>query len=157
MANKGKILALDIHGWKLEKLRERASRNGAQIIETRVIDSTKVIKRLADTADALLLDVPCSGLGVLRRHPDTKWKLNPTDLTSLVEKQREILQLYAKMTKSGGVMVYATCSILRSENEQQVEAFLKHNPGWELKEQHRWDPDQGQGDGFFAALLQRTS
>jgi 16S rRNA (cytosine967-C5)-methyltransferase len=156
LQNKGKLIALDIHEWKLKELRTRASRAGVDVIETRLIESAKVIKRLESTADRLLLDVPCSGLGVLRRNPDSKWKLSMEEIKRLQALQVELLSSYCKMLKPGGIMVYATCSILPSENERQVENFLAAHPGeWILQEQLRVDPDQGRGDGFFAARFKR--
>ena len=94
MKNKGRILALDIHDWKLKELRKRAKRAGIDIIETRPIINQKVIKRLKGKADRLLLDVPCSGLGVLKRNPDAKWKLDPTFLDRIKKTQQKILQSY---------------------------------------------------------------
>lgn len=156
MKNKGKILALDIHEWKLKELKVRASRDGVDIVETRLIDSQKVIKRLAETADRVLLDVPCSGLGVLKRNPDTKWQLNQEEMDRLYQIQKDILKSYSVMVKPGGKMVYATCSILPSENEEQVAGFLKNNPGWKLEEQLRIEPDKVISDGFYAARLTRV-
>ena len=156
MKNKGKIIALDIHDWKLKALHERAKRNGVQIVETRVIENSKTIKRLAESADGVLLDVPCSGMGVLRRNPDTKWKLSLEELEELKKTQREILSSYSQMVRPGGHLVYATCSFLKSENENQVESFLEKNSNWTLIKSLRIDPDQGDGDGFFAALLKRS-
>jgi 16S rRNA (cytosine967-C5)-methyltransferase len=156
MKNKGKLVSMDISEWKLKELRTRASRNGVDVIETRVIDSSKIIKRMEKTADRVLLDVPCSGLGVLRRNPDTKWKLKPEAFGKILEIQSTILRDYSSMTKIGGRMVYATCSFLPSENEAQVEKFLAENPNWALEEQLRINPDQGRGDGFFAARLIRN-
>lgn len=158
MANKGKIISLDVHQWKLDELRKRASRNGADTIETRVIADKKVIKRLAGSADRVLLDVPCSGLGVLRRNPDTKWKLKQEELDRLVILQQEILEGYASMVKVGGKLVYATCSILPSENEKQVQKFLsKNSKNWELEEELKLLPNQIKGDGFYAARLKRIA
>ena len=125
MENKGQVIALDTESWKLNELRRRARRNGIHIIETRPITSTKVIKRLRDTADRVLLDVPCSGLGVLRRNPDAKWKLQPEFIDRIKATQQEIIQSYSRMVKPGGKLVYATCSILPSENSQQVARFLE--------------------------------
>jgi 16S rRNA (cytosine967-C5)-methyltransferase len=156
MQNKGKVLSLDIHQWKLSELKKRASRNGISIIETRLIENQKVIKRLSESADGVLLDVPCSGMGVLRRNPDSKWKLSLEEIERLKILQLEILNSYCRMVKPGGRMVYATCSILHSENEQQVARFLSQNPNWQLDRQLRINPDQGLGDGFFAALLKRA-
>ncbi|MEZ0391853.1 MAG: RsmB/NOP family class I SAM-dependent RNA methyltransferase [Pseudobdellovibrionaceae bacterium] len=157
MKNKGKIISMDIHEWKLKELRNRAIRNGVDVIETKIIESSKTMKRMDQSADRVLLDVPCSGLGVLRRNPDAKWKLKSTDFKTLAETQALILQNYSGMTKVGGLLVYATCSFLPSENELQIESFLKANPAWGLEEQIRIDPDQGRGDGFFAARLIRKS
>jgi 16S rRNA (cytosine967-C5)-methyltransferase len=158
MKNKGKILSLDIYDKKLEELRKRASRAGAEIIETRAIDSTKVIKRLEGTADRLLLDVPCSGLGVLRRNPDKKWKLSNEEIERLRTIQMQILESYAKMVKPGGRMVYATCSILPSENERQVEEFLKKTGDtFELLEERKFAPGKDGFDGFYAASLKKKN
>ena len=120
MKNKGKIIAMDITERKLQSLRERCSRNGVDIAETRVIESMKTIKRLEKSADRVLLDVPCTGLGVLRRNPDKKWKISPEEITRLNALQKEILENYSQMVKIGGRLVYATCSCLPSENEKQV-------------------------------------
>src|SRR5690606_8874751 len=109
MENKGQVIALDIYNNKLNELKRRAKRNGVFNVETRVIDSTKVIKKLYDTADRVLIDAPCSGLGVLRRNPDAKWKLQPEFIDQIKITQQEILQQYSRMVKSDGQMVYATC------------------------------------------------
>jgi len=156
MKNKGKIISLDIHEWKLQELKVRARRDGVDVIETRVIDSSKVIKRLYDSADRVLLDVPCSGMGVLRRNPDSKWKLSNEEIARLTDLQYEILTTYSPMTKKGGKLVYATCSLLPSENEKQIERFMKeHGERWQLLEQIHLRPDKEGFDGFYAALLQR--
>lgn len=159
MKNKGKIIAMDIHEWKLGELKKRAARNRVDIVETKVIDSTKVTKRLENSFDRVLLDVPCSGLGVVRRNPDTKWKLSPEEIDRLVILQREIITDYSKMCKVGGLMVYATCSILHRENEEQVKWFLDSPEGkkWTFKKDLRLWPHKDKFDGFFAALLERTS
>ena len=153
MKNKGKIIALDVHQWKLDELRKRARRNQVDIIESRVIDDAKVLKRLHQTADRLLLDVPCSGLGVIRRNPDTKWKLSAEELNRLRTLQAQLLADYSRMVKPGGKLVYATCSILPSENELQVKAFLKDHPQWTLEEELHARPDKKNEDGFYAARL----
>jgi 16S rRNA (cytosine967-C5)-methyltransferase len=156
MKNKGKIVAMDIHDWKLEDLKERARRNGVDIIETRPIESNKVVKRLENSADRLLLDVPCSGLGVLRRNPDKKWKITLEDIQRLQQLQMEILRGYCKIVKPGGMMVYATCSLLPSENQNQVQKFLAENDNeWSLVEQIHVFPHLQGFDGFYGALLRR--
>ena len=155
MKNKGRIIGMDTEKWKLDELQKRARRGGVTNLETRVIDSSKVIKRLENSADRLLLDVPCSGLGVLKRNPDAKWKLSEEFINNVKELQQHILQDYCQMVKPGGLMVYSTCSILPSENQQQVKKFLDNNPtGYDLlDEQHVWPSDGF--DGFYMALLKR--
>lgn len=156
MKNKGKILSLDIYPRKLEELRKRAARNGADIIETRAIESTKTIKRMENTADRLLLDVPCSGLGVLRRNPDTKWKLTPDKINQLQDLQAHLLDSYPRMLKPGGYLVYATCSILPSENGKQIESFLaRHEGKFRLLEERTFTPGKNGFDGFYAAKLEK--
>ncbi len=158
MHNAGRLIALDTEAWKLEELRKRARRAGAHCIETRPIDSSKVIKRLHGMADRLLLDVPCSGLGVLRRNPDAKWKLSLGQLDNLRKTQQDILERYAPIIKPGGRMVYATCSILPSENELQVKRFLESHPtSFRLLKQQTLFPEKNGGDGFYMALLERLS
>lgn len=153
MKNKGKIIAMDTEEWKLKKLMERANRAGISIIEPRVIDSAKVIKRLQDSADRLLTDVPCSGLGVLRRNPDTKWKLTPESIERTRAIQQDILQNYSAMLRKGGSMVYATCSILPSENEEQVKAFVNQNNDFAIAEMRTIYASESKADGFFISLL----
>lgn len=156
MKNKGRIIALDIHQWKLEELKKRSRRAGVDIIETRLVDSQKVIKRLEASCDKLLLDVPCSGLGVLRRNPDSKWKQKLEDIERLVKLQAELLDTYSKMLKPGGTLVYSTCSILSVENENQVKNFIENHPEFSIKSQKRFDPDQSEGDGFFYCVMTKA-
>ena len=121
MKGKGVIIAMDDKDWKLQALRERAKRAGAFNIETRHIDSPKVIKKLKEQSDRVLLDVPCSGTGVLKRNFDTKWSDNSNDIRELTEIQADIIDRYSQMTKRGGILVYSTCSILPMENQNQIE------------------------------------
>lgn len=107
MENKGQLIATDIFSNKLKELKRRAKRAGAHNIDARTIDNNKVIKKLYNTADRVLIDAPCSGLGVLSRNPDAKWKLQPEFLDKIRNTQQEILSRYSKIVKSGGKMVYA--------------------------------------------------
>ena len=158
MRGRGKVLAMDTEEYKLNTLKKRAKRADAANIETRLITSTKIIKRQKDSADRLLLDVPCSGLGVLRRHPEAKWLRNISeDLPTLMKLQAELLERYSKMLKMNGIMVYSTCSILPSENEQQVEKFLSEHPEFKLLEQMSVSPAATGYDGFYWAKCQRVS
>ncbi|ARN76918.1 RNA methyltransferase [Nonlabens spongiae] len=155
MENKGQIIAMDIYPSKLKELKRRAKRAGAHNIETRLIDSTKAIKKLAGKMDALLIDAPCSGLGVLRRNPDAKWKLTPEFIEEIKTTQQEILQSYSRVVKKDGTLVYATCSILPSENEKQVEQFLSSEAGagFELQESQNMYAHREGFDGFYMARL----
>ncbi len=155
MENKGQLIALDINAAKLKKLKIRARRNGVHNVTTRLIDTPKIIKKLHHSADRLLLDVPCSGLGVLRRNPDTKWKLKPQSLEHLMQVQQNLLQHYSTMLKKNGQMVYATCSILPQENTHQIHTFLNSDNGKNftlVKEQYFY-ASTGGFDGFYMALL----
>ena len=153
--NKGQIIAMDIYKHKLVQLKKRAKRNSAFNIETKLIENSKSIKRLKGKVDRLLIDAPCSGLGVLRRNPDSKWKLQPDFLNKIKDTQLEILKKYAKLLKKNGKMVYATCSILPSENEYQVQSFLKSEEGkdFALEEEKKISPLISGFDGFYMARL----
>ncbi|MGO3689667.1 MAG: RsmB/NOP family class I SAM-dependent RNA methyltransferase [Psychroflexus halocasei] len=157
MKNKGQVIALDIYANKLKELKRRAKRAGAHNIETRHIDTTKVIKKLYDSADRVLIDAPCTGLGVLRRNPDAKWKLSPEFLKEITEKQSQILHQYSRMVKSGGKLVYATCSILPSENEKQIEKFLSTEEGnkFNLVKEQKILAHKSGYDGFYYAILSK--
>jgi 16S rRNA (cytosine967-C5)-methyltransferase len=156
MQNKGRLIALDNKAFKLEELKKRARRAGVSIIEAKEIESTKTAKRLANTADRLLLDLPCSGLGVLRRNPDAKWKLQPHEINNLIEQQKEIMERFAPTVKPGGKMVYATCSILPMEGEEQIKWFMeKHGEQWIMEGEKRYTPTHFDADGFYMALLTR--
>jgi 16S rRNA (cytosine967-C5)-methyltransferase len=157
MDNKGQLLSLDTAEWKLHNLKQRARRNGVHVIETRTIENTKVIKRLYGSADRLLLDVPCSGLGVIRRNPDSKWKLTPAFIEEIKGVQQDILQRYSRILKPTGKLVYATCSILPSENQQQVATFLasEAGKGFQLEEERIILPQDEGFDGFYMARLSK--
>lgn len=156
LQNQGSILAMDIEQHKLTELVKRAERNGVKNLETLLIDDELALKNLVGTADRLLLDVPCSGLGVLRRNPDSKWKLKPQFLDSIRQVQWQILDNYSELVKKGGKMVYATCSILPSESEDQVKRFMKsRKKEWNFISEHRTSIAKDGFDGFYMALLER--
>ena len=159
MENKGQVIAMDIYGNKLNELKRRARRNDIFNIETRMIDSTKVIKKLIEKADKVLIDAPCSGLGVLKRNPDAKWKLQPEFMDSIRETQKELLDSYSRMVKPGGELVYATCSILPSENQNQIQEFLKRETGkdFSMVKEEIILPSKSGFDGFYISLLQRKN
>ncbi len=155
MQNQGEIVALDVEPKKLANLQERAKRAGATSIDTFLHDA-QTLARYDAFADRLLLDVPCSGSGVLKRHPDTKWKLTLAELEKLKTTQADLLDTYPAMLKPGGELVYATCSIFPSENKQQITDFLKRKEAHFtlLEEKHTW-PSEG-GDGFYMARLRKN-
>lgn len=156
MQNKGSILALEKEPEKLRELEKRAQRAGVRIVTTQIATAQAVLKNKG-TADRLLLDVPCSGLGVLRRNPDAKWKLNPGFIKEIQVTQAEILTNYSTMLKAGGLLVYATCSILPIENELQIKNFLlKQHGSFELINQQHIMPSQGY-DGFYMACLKKLN
>lgn len=154
MGGKGSILSMDVEERKLSELEKRATRAGVQIVRTETIDQRHTIRNHKETADRLLLDVPCSGTGVIKRDPDTKWKLLPEHLERTREIQADIIERYSQMLKPGGKLVYATCSILRSENEDQVQTFLENHPEYTLEEECRVDPSE-YSDGFYMARLHK--
>ncbi len=157
MENKGQLIAMDLYESKLKQLKLRAKRNGAFNIEYRIIDTTKVIKKLHEKADRVLIDAPCSGLGVLKRNPDAKWKLQPEFIDNIRKVQAEVLESYSKIVKPGGKLVYATCSVLPSENQEQVEKFLKTEIGKQFKliKDRKILASESGFDGFYMALLER--
>lgn len=159
MENKGQLIAMDLYESKLKQLKLRAKRNGAFNIEYRIIDTTKVIKKLHEKADRVLIDAPCSGLGVLKRNPDAKWKLQPEFIDSIRKVQAEVLENYSKIVKPGGKLVYATCSVLPSENQNQIKHFLSTEIGKSftfIKDEKILAHESG-FDGFYMALLERKN
>ncbi|KFZ38497.1 SAM-dependent methlyltransferase [Shewanella mangrovi] len=157
MQGKGRLLAMDVEQWKLDNLKKRAKRAQAHNIETRLITSSKTIKRIALTADRVLLDVPCSGLGVLKRHPDTKWGDTESRLPVLAELQQHILTSYSRMLKVDGILVYSTCSIMPNENHLQVQRFLAEKPQFELLDEQTIWPSETGFDGFYWAKIKRVA
>lgn len=153
MNNKGKIISMDVEDYKLEELKKRAKRAGAFNIEAKVIDD-KTIQRYTGKADKVLLDVPCSGLGVIKRNPDAKWKLNPATIEKTKQLQQKILTQYSVMVKPGGNLIYSTCSILPSENKERVSLFLEGNSDFEFTRDLSILPSEGY-DGFYMCELKR--
>jgi 16S rRNA (cytosine967-C5)-methyltransferase len=155
MKNKGKIIAMDVEDFKLEELKNRARRNGISVIETRLIEGSKTIKALHESADRLLLDVPCTGSGVLRRNPDAKYKITREFFKRVTALQGEILENYSRMLRPGGKMVYATCSLFADENQNRVKTFLDKNQEFTLEREYMHYPSETGFDGFYMALLKR--
>lgn len=157
MKNTGRIIALDVAEDKLNTLRKRAAHAGVSIIDARPIISTKIIKRLADSADRVLLDVPCTGTGVLRRNPDIMIHMSEASLLELQEIQADILRRHARSAKPGGLVCYANCSVLPDEGRLQVERFLRESGNaFTLLEEWQTLPHEFDCDGFYVALMQRS-
>lgn len=154
MRNKGHIVACDVETIKLASLRKRLQRTGYTCVEPKAINP-QLVSQLLHKADRLLLDVPCSGLGVLKRNPDTKWLLTEAELAQVTQTQRQILANYHTMLKPGGKLVYATCSLLPQEDEQQVQWFVQQHPEYQLLQQQYVWPSEFGFDGFYIAVLQK--
>ena len=153
MQARGTLIALDDTAWKLDELRVRARRAGASNIEARLCSSTKVLKRLHGSADRVLLDAPCSGVGMFRRIPDLKWTDARDRLAPLQQQQQELLRRCAPLVRGGGALIYSTCSFLPSENTAQIGCFLESCQGrFELEEERQILPSSG-CDGFYMARL----
>lgn len=151
MENQGRVYAMDVDARKIAELQRRAKRAGATCIQTRVIQETTTAD-FAGVADRLLIDAPCSGLGTLKRQPDLKWRLKPAQIERVRGIQKELLESYSAMLKPGGKLVYATCSILPSENRAAVDALLAGGR-FELLEEKPVSPAATGFDGFYAAAL----
>lgn len=169
MNNKGRIVAMDVLGGRLERAKERFRRAGLHNIETRALSSErdKYVKRAAGKFDLVLVDAPCSGVGTWRRDPDKRWRQLGPGLSSLVPLQKSILDSAHRLVRPGGRLVYATCSLLPEENEEQVAAFLAEHPDFSVvpvsgflkvdgaSDYLQMTPGRHDTDGFFAAVLQR--
>lgn len=151
MKNDGKVYSCDIYEHKLELINSLAKRLGLSIIETTLLDGTKGKENWFAMADRVLADVPCSGLGVIRRKPEIKYK-DITDFTELVEIQKKILNNAAKYVKSGGTLVYSTCTINKDENQLQISEFLNNHLEFELISEKQFLPTENI-DGFYVCKM----
>lgn len=169
MNNQGKILALDIYDAKLSRIRDNAKRLGISIIQTKCLDAREIGEQYFEQADCVLADVPCSGLGVLRRRPDARWRKSEKDINKLPFLQKEILESAARTVRPGGVVVYSTCTIEPRENEEVVHDFLEKHGDFHLETTGAYLPlkpstnrmvqfyPQRDGiDGFFMARLRKN-
>lgn len=169
MENWGKIIACDIYEHKLQRIEENARRLGIDIIETRLMDAREISGTYEGQADRVLVDAPCSGLGVLRRKPDARWKKKPQDLEALPVLQLAILRSASRAVRPGGVLVYSTCTMGREENQKVVEDFLKECSDFRLDDTGKFLPERARPeqmlqlfpqkdgtDGFFIARMSRA-
>jgi 16S rRNA (cytosine967-C5)-methyltransferase len=176
MANRGHLVACEVSALRLERATRRLRRAGAAIVQRQPLSGhrDKWVKRHARRFDRVLVDAPCTGTGTWRRNPDAKWRLRPEDLTELAALQAEILSSAQRLVKPGGRLVYATCSLLREEDEMQVERFLASHADFALlpigevwrdaigpdvptrAATLRLTPARHGTDGFFVAVLERA-
>lgn len=155
MHNTGKVVATDIEPLRLKEIPYRSKRLGLTNIEV-FYHNKKPQHHWYGLFDRVLLDVPCSGSGTIRRNPDAKWRITRSLIDDVLSKQLQILETNAPMVKYGGKLIYATCSIFPSENQQQIETFLQRHPEFELEECVTLYPSEYGWDGFFIARLVRT-
>jgi 16S rRNA (cytosine967-C5)-methyltransferase len=152
------IIAADLSATKLALLRESANRLGHRSIEPRVCDLLgPALPALGGDFPLILLDAPCSGLGVLRRHPDAKWRLGPTDLSSVATLQARLLDAVVGALAPGGALIYSVCTFTVREGRAQVQALLERRPELELAWERQSWPHQDGGDAFYLARLQRRA
>ncbi|MBY0500922.1 MAG: RsmB/NOP family class I SAM-dependent RNA methyltransferase [Alphaproteobacteria bacterium] len=165
LQNKGRVIATDTAAWRLKRTKERLKRAGAFNVELREITGIhdKWLKRQKDRFDSVLVDAPCSGSGTWRRNPDQKWNITANDISELVELQKSLLAVAARLVKREGYLVYATCSLFCEENEDVTKSFLENNPQFRLVpcglDGHDFlslSPHQNNTDGFFAAKFVRA-
>jgi 16S rRNA (cytosine967-C5)-methyltransferase len=178
MRNRGELFALDISEQRMRDLKKRARRAGAFNVRTRIIPSDAeqargAISDLAGRADRVLVDVPCSGTGSLRRNPDARYRITEADLEMQTRRQKDLLSLFADLVRPGGRLIYGTCSVLREENESVIEDFLRSRQDFALRPASvtlgedlagkvtregflRVAPHSHGTDGFFGAVLQRA-
>ncbi len=172
MASTGRLYAFDNNERRLDNMGPRLARSGASNVQTQRIENEHDPKlaKFAGKADRVLVDAPCSGLGTLKRNPDLKWRQSPASVKELIEIQKSILNEAAKLVRTGGRLVYATCSLLADENENIAEHFLSTNTGWKVVPSSLRNEDASEEkpyahllphrdgcDGFFAAVFERNA
>lgn len=157
MDNKGTIIASDIYKRKLDIIEKEANRLGITNVETRTWDATRLDSDFIGKADRVLCDVPCSGLGVIRRKPEIKYKKNDKDMETLPIKQRAILEASSQYVKMGGTLVYSTCTINKYENDRIVNDFLAKYKDFEEVERKQLLPNVDGTDGFFYCVMRRKT
>lgn len=163
MGNKGKVISCDLYPHKTELIDKSAERLGIEIIETRVNDAEKFVSEFEGRFDRVLLDAPCSGLGIIRRKPDIKWTKGATDCSALAKTQYKMLRNAMRYVKKGGILVYSTCTVSRMENEQMAQTFLRENKNFvALPTEYMGEkgycqllPNTFNTDGFFIARFMR--
>ena len=151
--NTGKIVASDVSPNRLKQLKMRAHKAGAKNIEVLAIENLHIYN---GKADRVILDVPCSGSGTIRRQPEIKIHLTPEKVNEYLETQELILEQYHPLLKPGGKLIYATCSIFKAESESQIKNFLEHHSDFNLITEKRFVPPTHNSDGFYVAVLEKV-
>lgn len=157
MNNTGKIISSDIYRRKLDLIDREANRLGIRNVETKPWDATRVDSSMIGKADRVLVDAPCSGLGVVRRKPEIKYKAKTEEMDLLPRKQLAILSASAQYVKVGGTLVYSTCTVNPYENQRVVEAFLKKNGRFKIRESLQLLPNEHRTDGFYICVMEDDS
>lgn len=164
MENRGEIIACDIHNSRIKLVDENAKRLGITIINTKIEDATNFNEEYIEKFDKILIDVPCLGIGVMKRKPDIKWQRKQEDIEKITKIQSEILENSVKYLKKGGELVYSTCSILKSENEDIINNFIntlnveegRDKNKFVIEEQKKINPTKN-SDGFFMCKIKRIT
>ncbi len=154
MENCGELISCDIHPHKLKLIENGALRLGITILTTRLCDASEFVEEWENTMDAVICDVPCSGLGVIRKKPDIRYK-DLAQTERLPELQKKILANQARYVKPNGVLIYSTCTILHRENEAVVQAFLSEHPDYDAQWMKTYLPCDDRTDGFFICKFRR--
>jgi 16S rRNA (cytosine967-C5)-methyltransferase len=175
MKNRGEIFATDINSFRLEELRKRTKRAGAQNVRVQEIQTIEeLVEQYSQFFDIIFVDAPCSGIGTIRRNPGMKWMVREQTVNEVSDKQQSILHSSVPLVKEGGRIVYATCTLLRQENEAVVEEFIVRHPEFTLVDANglldKWHiglaargpffkllPHMNGTDGFFCAVLEKQS
>ena len=157
MKNNGHIIAVDIHEHKIKQIESNVQRLDVNIVETILLDAREIGNKFKGKADRVLVDAPCSGLGVLRRKADLRWKKNIKELQNLPKLQLEIINSAANAVKSSGTLVYSTCTLEKSENEGIIKTFLENRNDFKLENMRTLLPHIDGTDGFFIAKLTRIN
>ena len=155
MKNQGEIKAWDLHEHRVKLVEKAAKRLGISMIKTEMKDAILYEEKYADYFDKILLDVPCLGIGVLKRKPDIKWKRKKEDIEEITKIQEKILENCSKYVKKGGELVYSTCSILKKENEDMIYKFIKNNTNFEIVKLTQVYQNE-RADGFFIAKIRKN-
>lgn len=157
MHNKGKVIAQDIYGRKIANVQKEAERLGLSNVETFTWDASKVREDFVEKADRVIVDAPCSGLGVVRRKPEIKYKKNNDEMAMLPIKQLAILEASSKYLKKGGTLLYSTCTINPYENERVVSDFIRKHPEFTLEKSTQLLPNVNRTDGFYISIMKREA